>query len=320
MRNIILVPLDGSSLADAAIPHAVALARRTGGALCLMRVHTPFTPMVVPGASILLPEPGIDLEIEETERAWLNAKAKELGASSHLTVEAEFQSGLPGDEIVAAARRRGAAFIVCTTHGAGGWAPEWFGSVTDHVIRHSLTPVLAMSSAATRRTTEPASLLVLLDGSEHSGAILPHATALAKAFGARMELYRVVAPPWVGSAEIALPMEVDRFDIDTYAEGAKRELDAIAGGLRAGGLAVTTLVEVHGRPTRRILEHITSANPDLVALATHGRGVSRVLLGSVADKVLRAGARPMLCVRPHKTAAVESGLRIEAAAEAPALT
>ena len=144
-------------------------------------------------------------------------------------------------------------------------------------------------------------------------------TAFAKAFGARIELFRVVAPPWVGDSEVLIPPEVDRFGIDVFAENAKRELDAIAEDLRKQGLTVTSTVDVRNRVTRRILEHIEARNPDVVALATHGRGFVRLLFGSVADKVLRSGSRPMLCVRPRRAAVREAVRGIESrAASAPA--
>lgn len=312
MSNNILVPLDGSSLADAAVPHAIELARRMGGALRIVRVHEPMAPVTVEAPPLVFPDARIEAEVVMTRRAWLDARAKEIGRGSGLTVHSEFRIGQPGAEIVVAAADCDAKVIVCTTHGTGGWAPHWFGSVTDYVIRHTLKPVFAMSAAATERTTKPSAMLVLLDGSEMSEAILPDVKSFAKAFGASVELFRVVVPPWVGDSEMVLTPEIDRFGIDAFAEEAKHELDAVAEDLRATGLSVTSRVEVQNGPTRGILEHIEKSNPDIVALATHGRGIARLLVGSVADKVLRASSRPMLCVRPQRTAAVEAIRRFEA--------
>jgi nucleotide-binding universal stress UspA family protein len=312
MSNSILVPLDGSSLADAALPHAIALARRTKGALRLVRVHAPMAPLAVEAPPLVVPNARIEGEMVATQRAWLEAKAKEVHAQSGLEARTEFRIGRPGEEIVAAASDSDAHMIVCTTHGAGGWAPNWLGSVTDYVIRHTLKPVLAMSAAATDRTSVPASMLVLLDGSEVSEAILADATSFAQAFGARVELFRVVVPPWIGDSEVVLSPEIDRFGIDAFAQEAKHELDAVAEDLRSKGLHVTATVEVRSGVTRRILDHIKASNPDVVALATHGRGIARLLVGSVADKVLRAGGRPILTVRPQRTAAVEAIRRFEA--------
>lgn len=312
MSNNIVVPLDGSQLADGAIPHAVELARRTGASLRLVRVHAQMAPLAVEAPPLAFPDSRVEAEVVMTKRAWLEAKARAVRLDSKLDVQTEFRIGIPGEEIVAAASDCDAKFVVCTTHGTGGWAPNWFGSVTDYVIRHTVKPVLAMSSVATERTSVPSRMLVLLDGSEMSEAILPEAVSFAKAFGASVELFRVVVPPWVGESEVVLAPEIDKFGIDAFAEEAKHELDAVAEDLREKGLMVTASVEVHGSVTRRILRHIEESDPDVVALATHGRGIARLLVGSVADKVLRAGARPMLCVRPQRTAAVEAIRRFEA--------
>ncbi|MDA1080146.1 MAG: universal stress protein [Gemmatimonadetes bacterium] len=122
---------------------------------------------------------------------------------------------------------------------------------------------------------------------------------LATAAESTVDLYRVVAPPWVGDALTAVQSgHVDRFGIDAAADLAKTELDRIAEELRFAGLHVTVCVEVATSPTRAILDRITTTKPDLIAMATHGRGLSRLFMASVADKVLRAGGRPVYCWRP----------------------
>jgi nucleotide-binding universal stress UspA family protein len=311
MSTNILVPLDGSTLADAAVKHAAEIARRVGGTLRVVRVHSPFAPVSVADSPLVMPDPRIEAEVVTTKRAWLEARAKDIRHAHGLTVFTEFRIGQPGEQIVAAATECDAFAVVCTTHGTGGWAPNWFGSVADYVIRHTLRPVLAMSAKGTECTTTPATMLVLHDGSDLSSSVLPDVASFAKLFGTKIELLRVVSPPWVGDAEVVTSREIDKFGIDALAEEAKQELDAIAAGLRAKGLTVKATVELSSSTSRRILEHIEATNPDMVALATHGRGLTRLLVGSVADKVLRAGARPLLCVRPQRTTAVEAIRKLE---------
>ena len=312
MTKNVLVPLDGSTLADAAVPHAIEVARRLGASLRVVRVHTPMALVTAESQPIVIPDSRIEHEVVTTKRAWLDARVNEIRKASGLTVQAEFRIGSPGEEIVTAGQECGAKFIVCTTHGTGGWAPQWFGSVTDHIIRHAAEPVLAMSAAATVQTTTPGSMLVLLDGSVLSEEVLPEVISFAKMFNARVELFRVVSTPWVGDTDAVLARGADQFEIDGFAQDAKHQLDAVAAHLRLQGLRVTSTVDVHHSPTRRILEHIERSNPEVVALATHARGISRLLVGSVADKVLRAGARPMLCVRPRHRSAFEDVRQLEA--------
>lgn len=301
MSNDILVPLDGSPLADAAIPHAAELAKRVGSGLHLVRVHTPMTLGLILDAPAFVMDPDLDKALADEAGRWLNKRAKEVRAMSGLPVTSEVRVGAAADEIVAATTARDARLIVCTTHGTGGWAPHWMGSVADSVIRHAPCPVLVMPEAAAGRAPVPASVLVLLDGSEVSASILPVAKWFAKAFGARIDLLRIVVPPWVGDSYSTLAMAaVDRFEIDPFAESAKLQLEAIAEGLREEGHVASSEVEVQARPTRAILDHIERSDPGVIALATHGRGLSRLLLGSVADKVLRTAARPTLCFRPPR--------------------
>ncbi|HLA90489.1 MAG TPA: universal stress protein [Gemmatimonadaceae bacterium] len=304
MLSELLVPLDGSPLADAAVPHAVELARRVGGALHLVRAHVPAAAIASPPeAAIFIPDPSWDVQLREDTRTWLAQRAQEVRKRFDLPTSFELCVGTPVDEIVRVAEERAVRAIVCSTHGLGGWAPHWLGSVADGVIRRAPCPVFAMSEAAVARGEEIRKLLVLLDGSDVSEAIVPHAAWLARAFGAEIHMLRVVAPPWVGDSLTALTAgEEDPFGVDAFADAAKRTLEQITSALRRKGFSVTSTVQIHLSPARAILEHINETNPDAIALATYGRGLSRLFLGSVADKVLRAGGRPTLLFRPRQPA------------------
>ena len=302
MDTRLLVPLDGSPLADAAVPLAVEIARRLKGGLHLVRVHTPFV-MFSPGADTMapIPDPSLDERARSMSEQWLTRRAGELSNTAGIPVTSELRIGTPVEEIVGSATDHRVQAIVCSTHGLGGWALRWLGSVADGVIRHAPCPVLAMSEAAVARSAVVKSVLVLHDGSAVSDEIIPHAAWLARAFGAQIELLRVVAPPWVGDSLTAITSGTeDPFGVDAYAEASKIALDAVAAPLRTEGLTVRATVVVHLSPSRAILEHIDRSNPDAIALATYGRGLSRLLLGSVADKVLRVAGRPTLFFRPSR--------------------
>ena len=302
MYTELLVPLDGSPLANAAVPFAVEIARRLKGGIHLVRVHTPFV-VFSPGADTMapIPDPSLDERAREEAQTWLIRRANELRTSAGVPVTSELRVGSPVEEIVAAAADRRVQAIVCSTHGLGGWALRWLGSVADGVIRHAPCPVLAMSEAAVARPAAVKKVLLLHDGSSVSDEIVPHAAWLARAFGAEIEMLRVVAPPWVGDSLTAITSgKEDPFGVDAYAEASKIALDALAANLRKEGLTVHATVVVHLSPSRAILEHIDRTNPDAIALATYGRGLSRLLLGSVADKVLRVAGRPTLFFRPSR--------------------
>jgi nucleotide-binding universal stress UspA family protein len=303
MARCITVPLDGSGLAESALPCAAALAKMFGEPLHIVRVHTPVAAYSLPDGPTAVPELEWDSQVRAAARDWLERKATELRSTLDVTVTHELRVGNAGEQIVQAARECNARAITCTTHGSGGWAPQWLGSVTDDLIRHAPMPVLAMSesAAACAAPDELRSILVLLDGSATAAAILPNVRELARASGATVDLFRVVTQRFAGDvlAEVSHPGN-DRFGVDASANEARTEMDRVADDLRLSGLRATPTVEVAGNVTRAILDRIATTQPDLVAMCTHGRGFSRLFMGSIADKVLRAGGRPVLCWHPQR--------------------
>lgn len=300
MSYRILVPLDGSPLAERAIPIALDLARRTGGSIRFVRVHIPAVPLVAVGDfSGAFYDPSWDEELRRVEREYLEsivARSRELvpGYLSSLLLE----GGQVAERIEAAAADYEADLVVMTTHGSGGSALAWLGSVADAVVRRASHPTLVLPERAPDSPFAVGHILVAADGSPHGARVVEQAAELARLYRAELALVRVVAPPLVGDTLATLGSEgLDRFGVDRIAETAKRELDALADAQRAVGLTVRAAVVVHANPARAVLRHIEETEPDVVVLGTHGRGVSRLVVGSTADKVLRGARRPTLILR-----------------------
>ncbi len=196
MSTEVLVPLDGSPLADSAVAHAAEIARRVDGSLHLVRVHVPLAMLVVPSdCAISIPDPVLEMRIRTEAEAWLEDRARSVSELTDLPATWELRVGLAEAEIVLASATRRSRLIVCTTRGAGVGATRWLGSVADSIIRHAWCPVLAMSPAAVARDVHMHEILVLLDGSEASGAIIPHAGWLANAVGAELDYLRLTPAP-----------------------------------------------------------------------------------------------------------------------------
>lgn len=147
-------------------------------------------------------------------------------------------------------------------------------------------------------------ILVPLDGSAFSEAVLPHAAALARLTSSSLTLLRAIPAP-VGITPVlvgATPPLGTTWDIwDEELVEARAGLDDLARDLRLEGLSVATKI-VDELPANAIVRYADD-NPDvaLIAMATHGRsGLSRLVLGSVAEKVLHAVSKPLLLVRPPK--------------------
>lgn len=138
-------------------------------------------------------------------------------------------------------------------------------------------------------------ILVPLDGSETSEAILPEIEKLASAFKANISLlYVVPIPIFPGGIE---PIVNYQPITDTLIKDAEAYLRKIEKRLKGKGFTVESHLQ-QGNEAQRILEHAEGGDIDLIAMSTHGRsGVSRWLLGSVAEKVIRHANKPILLVR-----------------------
>ena len=133
-------------------------------------------------------------------------------------------------------------------------------------------------------------ILVPLDGSPLAEAILPQVTELARVHGAELILLRVaLAHGFPGADPTEAQLEAVR-EGEKYLEGVEKEL--ASRGLRA------SRVVRYGHAAEEILDHAAFGGIDLIAMSTHGRtGVGRWVLGSVAEKVLRASSTPLLLLR-----------------------
>jgi nucleotide-binding universal stress UspA family protein len=322
MFTKVLVPLDRSPLARQAIDDAVAIARASGAALDLLLVH-----------QVLAEDPyGFAVESPaerlEAERAYLAEIANTLAATSSSPVTCAVESGETVATICRRATAVGADLIAMTSHGRTGLSRLWLGSVADGVIRNAAIPVLMLRPAApTAVSATPGTyqrILVPLDGTEESLEILPAAAALAKAQRKQLSLLRVIAP-----VLSILPGGDSRFDyvppIVDGPESQKRRLDAevwlreIADDLReVHDVEADCHVVVDNRVAAAIIDFAHAGPIGLIAMTTHRGALSRTLLGSVADKVLRGAHMPMLLYRP--TAELTGGGMTMTIAEAQVTT
>ncbi len=289
----ILVPLDGSELAERALPYAVALAKALGERVTLLTVWEGTESEL--GANF----PSMAMEIE--------AKAREYFGSYLGGIEARFADSVPvqtlvteGDaveEIKRAADEIGASALVVATHGRSGIGRWFYGSTASHLLRHSALPVLAVGPHALERAKADVSfthIMTPLDGSPLSEAALPAATALASKLGARLSLVRVVR--WAVQAyPYTLPEAyVPQVD-DELEAGAKAYLQQKEAAVK--GADVSAFV-VRGAIADGLLDFIEKEAVDLVVMTTHARGgLARAALGSIADRVLQ-GPAPVLLIRP----------------------
>jgi nucleotide-binding universal stress UspA family protein len=301
MDGPIVVPLDGSPLAEHALGLAISLARRERLAVHLVRVHLRLPEGEYPAFN------EVDEQIRGTERAYLTKMARVVAERTGGAVYTALLEEPIAGSIEAYARGHRAALIVATTHGRGGLSRMWLGSVVDQLVRIEGIPVITMrpdeGPPDIARTQGFRHVLVALDGSVHAETVLPPAIAIGGLRDVRYTLVQVVRAtsavtaipgPWAPTLVVPVAELVEQM-----AHRAEAYLRAIAERLRGWGVEdVRTMVAVDDRPAAALLRCISSYKADLVAMSTHGRGTSRLVVGSVADKVLRAAGRPVLLVRP----------------------
>jgi nucleotide-binding universal stress UspA family protein len=292
MFRTIVVPLDGSPFAEQALPWAVSLARQAGAALDLVRGHVLYA-LTQPAAAWAPFDPAAEADSKQEERAYLDAVNRRLAVAARVSITTTLVDGLEVEGILRRVREGRADLVVMATHGRGLLGRFFLGSVADVLVREASVPVLLVRprGAAPALLPVPATeeVLVPLDGSPLAEQVLGPAADLACLAGARCTLLRVMAPAGPRGRPPALE--------DAPYAGALAYLEAVAWRLREQGLSVQTRVGVAARPARAILKEAREGT--VIALATHGRGgVPRVVLGSVAEKVIRAAPGPVLVYRP----------------------
>lgn len=299
----ILVPLDGSPFAEHALPLALAIARRGSMRLVLTHVHHVATPPAAPDDEPFF-SPDMDALICDQEEAYLEAVSERIAATWKGTVSRALLEAPVADALCQHAHEIGAALIVLCTHGRGGMARAWLGSVADRVLRQSAVPTLVVHprTAAPDLAAEPplGHILIPLDGSPLAEQAIDRALWLGRLTGARYTLLRVVEPMMRGFYIDDTAPSIDVVAQETAWRQATRYVAEVAGRLRKRGLTVSTDTRI-GKPASEIREFAEGYGVDLIAMATHGRGgVQRLLLGSVADKILRGAMVPLLVTRPHE--------------------
>jgi nucleotide-binding universal stress UspA family protein len=303
MGRTILVPLDGSPLAERALPYAEALARPGGGRLVLVRA-VPYLTRPAGDEHFRTLAAARDAAAREA-RAYLDGVVGQLGRRGvAANVAAPYEE--EADGILAEARRAGADLIAMATHGRGGLGRWLYGSVAEEVIARTTLPVLLARAwlpggGATLIAGAPR-ILVPLDGSIVGEAALPVAAGLADDLGGTLVLVRAVARPDLMFAPDVLIAPLLREELAEEQSAAERYLREVSARIAAAGREVEAVVRV-GRPTldmaAAVIESVgRERGAALVVMASHRRaGVERLLLGSVADATLRHGTLPVLLVR-----------------------
>jgi nucleotide-binding universal stress UspA family protein len=309
MLRSILVPLDGSTFGEHALPLALSLARRAGATLRLAHVHQASPPATVAGLAIM---DSVDLHLRQDEQAYLADVQRRAGCRPGVHVHAALLDGDVAPALRQYAVAQKADLVVLSTHGRGTLGRFWLGSVADDLMRDLPCPALLTRTHEGKPdlAREPAlkSIVVPLDGTPLAEGALEQALNVGSLFEADYTLLRVVRPVVRPTylPEGTTPQGLAHGVLEQVhtlqhqlVEEARQYLAGVAEKLRPRGVRVQMRALVEEDPAVAILLEAQGRHADLVAMATHGRrGLQRLFLGSVADKVVRGGAVPVLLYRP----------------------
>jgi nucleotide-binding universal stress UspA family protein len=299
----VLVPLDGSPFAEQALPWAAAIAMAAKARLRLTLVHQcPSPPPLDKTTGRLYTR--IELSLRKVQRDYL-AKVADRGRLEYgVQIGRATLEGTPAPAVARYIREMGPEIVVMTTHGAGGIRRAWLGSVADQLVRSLETPMLIVrpgeGDQAAAGVAALREILVALDGSKRAEAVLPPAATLAILLKAKLALVRVVHPvvPYTDPVR-PFPVGFDEELTRLSRAEAQDYLDDVSEWLNATGVSASGAAVVGGSAFQAIQEAARAPGTGVIALATRGRGgLPRLLLGSVADKLVRGGELPVLVTRP----------------------
>lgn len=295
----LLVPLDGSRLAEEVLPAARAIGLRTGATVTLLHVLERGAPATVHGERHLRSKPDAE--------AYLAQIAQRIAADG-LTVVCHVHENPEQDvarSLAEHADELGSDLIVLASHGAGGLREFLFGSIAQQVVRRGRWPVLVVQVrsapvAGSERGFSLRSAAIALNGTGEAEAAIAPAARLATAFGAALHLIFAVptlttVDPTRGATATLMP-GATRALLDLESENAERYLQEQAVVLTRQGIATDAAV-VRGEPATAVVTAAERQGSDLLAIATHGRSSGgSIWAGSVGPRMLARFQRPLLLV------------------------
>jgi nucleotide-binding universal stress UspA family protein len=300
MYEKIVVPLDGSELAEVALPYVEELASRLKTEVTLLQVISRAYHVYSSG------EGTGRISYTDEEMRPLKARAgdylKKVASrleGKGINTRTEVGVGIAADEIIKLADENSTGLVTMSTHGRSGVSRWALGSVADKVVRGTKQPVALIRAKGARPDVREKDILdkalVPLDGSKESEAVIPYIEELATKLGVEVTLLHMLAPNDYIHSEAQLKQ------MESLRAPAKDYIESVAAKLKQKGIvAIAKFSEIGlGVEAEEIIKLADETHVDLVAMSTHGRsGIGRWVIGSIADRVLHEGNTPLLLVRP----------------------
>lgn len=302
MIDRVLIPLDGSKTAEIALPYAIEIADKLNCQIHLVKVSETSSRDSANSNQAYLENVSERIKIKIAER----------GTSKTPAVYQKVLSGKPANQILRYGDDYNISLIIMSRHGASD-DEQWFlGSIADKVLRAANQPLFLVKKApktsALKETSLINKILLPLDGSKIGEAAISIATGLANSFDAELVLKRAVVKSSIqresfhGYIDEVLEemIEQAKKGEEDRKTAASKYLEEFEEQLKNRGLKVSSEA-VMGFASDQIVDYAETKEIDIIAMSSHGRtGITRWVLGSVTDKILRTGDTPVLVVRAGK--------------------
>jgi nucleotide-binding universal stress UspA family protein len=289
----VVVPTDFSAESLKALRYGAAVARKFQAQLHIL--HVSEIDYAIPGPAL----PGADPFTSDTEEARQLKQQLSLDVGDSITPTFHGRTGRAFDQICRCARELKADLIVMATHGRTGLKRFVLGSNAERVVQHSSSPVLIVREHERELLADGGQLrlqtmLVATDFSDSSGEALSYALTLARQFNTRLIIFHSFAIPNFTATDLgAQPAAPKPEELQAAAEDQMR---TFVEGIDFGGVEFETQVRP-GSAAEGICDQGEKQKADLIVISTHGRtGLLHVLIGSVAEHVVRYARSPVLVI------------------------
>jgi len=304
MYKRMLVPLDGSKLAEVALVHTKKLAAMLNLDVTLLHVCEPHEDELT---SVHRNYMERAVEIITQQSYDVKPETEALKESQALSIKGELVTGHPAEEILRYSENNAVDLTLLATHGRSGISRWALGSIADKVLRASKTPVLLVRAISTEETVDDQwpvkTIIVPLDGSIFAESVLPHVETLAKQIGDKsVEIVLLsICEPTILPTYYPPDMPLNWNDhMERCMLAEKRYLVQVEKTFKDAGLNVRSHVQ-SGSPANEIIDYASNNPSNLIIMATHGRsGPRRFILGSVTQNVLMGMSSPLFLVRPGR--------------------
>ncbi|MCA9873616.1 MAG: universal stress protein [Anaerolineales bacterium] len=289
----LLVPLDGSPLAERALPSAFAIAQALSHQIPVTAYLLRVVPSLYLSVDPLLFAETLSLSEEEAE-AYLATIATEH-ATVNVPIRTAVSTGAVAESIMTYAQQENIQLIVMSSHGRSGLSRWMYGSVAEKLLRQACCASLIIRPGEKPPTTF-GKILVCLDGSPLAEQVLDPILTIAKAVGAEVSLLRVVPPSHVVIETHAMEQLLDTVE-SLERDMAETYLNQLLVKLADREMPIAAQV-VLGPVAETIIDTAVTQQVDLIAMSSHGRsGIGRWVYGSVAEKVLRTAPCATFVIR-----------------------